>query len=128
MNDLGAWDGVWCAKTVCWWCRLAVLLFSSYSTLPLYALVTQMGSSYKKAVLTKNVERVLRQWHKDAKHRVKENAAKALEASEATAPSSESMIVHFKSRITRNLTSKNSASFPAALRNMEEGGVGRYYY
>jgi hypothetical protein len=77
---------------------LFVLLFTSYSTLPLYALVTQMGSSYKKAIVSKNVERVLLQWHKDAKQRLK--VASATDTNENSTPSSSSLILHFKSRLS----------------------------
>jgi hypothetical protein len=106
-----------------------MLLFSSYSTLPLYALVTQMGSNYKKAVLSKNVERVLRQWHKDAKQRLKASA-NAIDASAPATPSSSSLILHFKSRIGRGtpLRQSSAPSFqsPADHGRMEEGSLGRY--
>ncbi|XP_024373337.1 MLO-like protein 14 [Physcomitrium patens] len=109
-----------------------ILLFSSYSTLPLYALVTQMGTSYKKAVLSKHVERVLRQWHKDAKQRLKVNAmAQATEApADGTAPSSSSLVVHFKSRLTQRIDAtrrsplsspRNGLPTPGAQVKMEEG-------
>ncbi|XP_024366302.1 MLO-like protein 14 isoform X2 [Physcomitrium patens] len=114
---------------------LVVLLFSSYSTVPLYALVTQMGTSYKKAVLSKNVERVMRQWHKDAKQRLKVSAASsASDANEATPPSSSSLILHFKSRLgqridasRRSYTSspKGASPSPSAQVKMEEGTLER---
>jgi hypothetical protein len=50
---------------------LIIQLFVSFITLPLYALVSQMGSSYKKAVVPPRVNRVLHVWHKDAKKRLK---------------------------------------------------------
>ncbi|KAG0618518.1 hypothetical protein M758_4G070500 [Ceratodon purpureus] len=116
---------------------LAVLLFSSYSTLPLYALVTQMGSSYKKAVLSKHVERVLRQWHKDAKQRLKVSAASATETSNgSTLMSSSSLILHFKSRISqghslqredgsRSQEGISARSSPSVNVRMEEGSLDR---
>ncbi|WCJ21795.1 Seven transmembrane MLO family protein [Euphorbia peplus] len=39
----------------------------SYSTLPLYAIVTQMGSSFKKAIFEENVQEGLVGWAKQAK-------------------------------------------------------------
>lgn len=93
---------------------MAVLLFSSYSTLPLYALVTQMGSNYKKAVLSKNVERVLLQWHKGAKQRVKANASASETRLAPSTPSSSSLILHFKSKVTRSSPLEhNRGSFPS---------------
>ncbi|KAG0609333.1 hypothetical protein M758_8G176400 [Ceratodon purpureus] len=50
---------------------LGVQLFCSVSTLPLYALVSQMGSNYKQSVLPPSVGRALHTWHKGAKKRVK---------------------------------------------------------
>ncbi|OVA11215.1 Mlo-related protein [Macleaya cordata] len=46
---------------------LLVHLLCGYVTLPLYALVTQMGSSMKKEVLTEGVIEVLKSWHTNAK-------------------------------------------------------------
>ncbi|CAN4081061.1 unnamed protein product [Withania somnifera] len=43
----------------------------SYVTLPLYALVTQMGSSMKPIIFGDNVATALRSWHNTAKKRVK---------------------------------------------------------
>ncbi|KAK9280657.1 hypothetical protein L1049_014354 [Liquidambar formosana] len=42
---------------------VTVQVLCSYITLPLYALVTQMGSQFKKAMLEEEVTNVLRQWH-----------------------------------------------------------------
>nr|PNR55800.1 hypothetical protein PHYPA_006697 [Physcomitrium patens] len=50
---------------------LIVQLACSFSTLPLYALVSQMGTHFKKAVVPIRVNRVLHVWHKDAKKRLK---------------------------------------------------------
>ncbi|GMY10238.1 MLO-like protein 12, partial [Fagus crenata] len=46
---------------------MAVQLISGYVTLPLYALVTQMSSSMKKAVFTERIVRGLKNWQKNAK-------------------------------------------------------------
>lgn len=43
----------------------------SYVTLPLYALVTQMGTSMKPIIFGDNVATALRSWHNTAKKRVK---------------------------------------------------------
>ncbi|CAB72478.1 putative protein [Arabidopsis thaliana] len=42
--------------------RVTVQFLSSYITLPLYAIVTQMGSSYKRAILEEQLANVLRHW------------------------------------------------------------------
>ncbi|XP_012073856.1 MLO-like protein 9 [Jatropha curcas] len=38
----------------------------SYSTLPLYALVTQMGSTMKRSIFDQQTSKALKQWHKSA--------------------------------------------------------------
>lgn len=106
---------------------LAVLLFSSYSTLPLYALVTQMGSSYKKAVMSKHVERALRQWHTDAKNRLKSNTSSVTgDTPDSSIPSS-SVIIHFKSKSNnRNISPLGRSgriSSTGDLSTMEEGSL-----
>ncbi|KAB5548527.1 hypothetical protein DKX38_011933 [Salix brachista] len=44
-----------------------IQLLCSYSTLPLYAIVTQMGSSFKKAIFDEHVQEGLVGWAKQAK-------------------------------------------------------------
>ncbi|MQM03798.1 hypothetical protein Taro_036591, partial [Colocasia esculenta] len=48
---------------------ILVHLLCGYVTLPLYALVTQMGSSMNTAVFTEGVARGLKNWHKTAKQK-----------------------------------------------------------
>ncbi|KAJ8771157.1 hypothetical protein K2173_023482 [Erythroxylum novogranatense] len=48
---------------------VGVLLLCSYITLPLYALVTQMGSSMKKSIFDEQTSRALKKWHMAAKKR-----------------------------------------------------------
>ncbi|XP_022743467.1 MLO-like protein 1 [Durio zibethinus] len=60
-----------------------VQVLCSYSTLPLYAIVTQMGSSFKKAIFDEHIQAGLVGWAQKAK---KKNALKA--ATEDAAPAS----------------------------------------
>lgn len=48
-----------------------VQVLCSYITLPLYALVTQMGSNFKKAVLEEHTAQAIRQWHQEARKKRK---------------------------------------------------------
>ncbi|RXH83700.1 hypothetical protein DVH24_005953 [Malus domestica] len=51
---------------------VTVQVMCSYITLPLYALVTQMGSNFKSAaVLEEQTTNVIKQWHADVKRRRK---------------------------------------------------------
>ncbi|KAL9312483.1 hypothetical protein ACSQ67_017935 [Phaseolus vulgaris] len=45
---------------------LGAQVVCSYVTLPLYALVTQMGSTMKKSIFDDQTSRALKQWHKNA--------------------------------------------------------------
>ncbi|XP_031248473.1 MLO-like protein 12 [Pistacia vera] len=49
-----------------------------YVTLPLYALVTQMGSSMKKAVFTENVVQGLKNWRRRARKKLKSSHSSGL--------------------------------------------------
>ncbi|XP_030441652.1 MLO-like protein 9 isoform X1 [Syzygium oleosum] len=45
---------------------VGVQILCSYSTLPLYALVTQMGSTMKRSIFDEQTSKALKQWHKNA--------------------------------------------------------------
>ncbi|XP_019186715.1 PREDICTED: MLO-like protein 9 [Ipomoea nil] len=45
-----------------------VQFMCSYITLPLYALVTQMGSTMKRSIFDEQTSKALMQWHRKAKH------------------------------------------------------------
>ncbi|GFP80995.1 mlo-like protein 6 [Phtheirospermum japonicum] len=51
---------------------ILIQILCSYVTLPLYALVTQMGSSMKPTIFNERVATALRNWHHTAKKHVKE--------------------------------------------------------
>ncbi|KAL7127301.1 hypothetical protein ABFS83_14G245500 [Erythranthe nasuta] len=50
-----------------------VQVLCSYITLPLYALVTQMGSQYKSAILEEETLDTIKQWHAKVKHKRKKD-------------------------------------------------------
>ncbi|GLJ39969.1 hypothetical protein SUGI_0817700 [Cryptomeria japonica] len=52
---------------------IAVQFLCSYITLPLYALVTQMGSHMKKAIFEEQTANALRRWQQNAKKNKKKN-------------------------------------------------------
>uniref|UniRef100_A0A0E0KWX6 MLO-like protein n=1 Tax=Oryza punctata TaxID=4537 RepID=A0A0E0KWX6_ORYPU len=59
------------------YCRLilgfAGQFLCSYSTLPVYALVTQMGSKYKAALIPRRIRETMHGWGKDARKRRKKH-------------------------------------------------------
>ncbi|CAH9108995.1 unnamed protein product [Cuscuta epithymum] len=52
---------------------IIIQVLCSYVTLPLYALVTQMGSNMKPTIFNENVARALKGWHHTAKKRIKDH-------------------------------------------------------
>ncbi|KAL5546190.1 hypothetical protein UlMin_005877 [Ulmus minor] len=50
-----------------------IQILCSYVTLPLYALVTQMGSTMKPTIFNERVARALRNWHHTARKHVKQS-------------------------------------------------------
>ncbi|KAJ0967107.1 hypothetical protein J5N97_024024 [Dioscorea zingiberensis] len=52
---------------------ILIQVLCSYVTLPLYALVAQMGSNMKTSIFTERVAVALRKWHQTARKHLKEN-------------------------------------------------------
>ncbi|KAK1290799.1 MLO-like protein 2 [Acorus calamus] len=50
-----------------------IQILCSYVTLPLYALVTQMGSNMKSTIFNERVATALRKWHRTARKHLKES-------------------------------------------------------
>ncbi|KAG6744095.1 hypothetical protein POTOM_052804 [Populus tomentosa] len=50
-----------------------IQFFCSYVTLPLYALVTQMGTTMRPTIFNERLAKALRNWHQTAKQHVKQN-------------------------------------------------------
>ncbi|KAL3593107.1 hypothetical protein D5086_011747 [Populus alba] len=47
-------------------CKVGAQILCSYATLPLYALVTQMGSTMKRSIFDQQTSKALKNWHKKA--------------------------------------------------------------
>ncbi|KAL5715846.1 hypothetical protein ACHQM5_017612 [Ranunculus cassubicifolius] len=71
-----------------------VQILCGYVTLPLYALVTQMGSSMKKVVFTEKVITGLRNWHKKAKKNVRASKQNSIQPSESTSNKNSPRLSH----------------------------------
>ncbi|TXG73877.1 hypothetical protein EZV62_002456 [Acer yangbiense] len=67
-----------------------IQILCSYVTLPLYALVTQMGSNMKPTIFNEKVAEALRNWHHTAKKHVKHNKGSVTPMSSRTATPSPS--------------------------------------
>ncbi|KOM44211.1 hypothetical protein LR48_Vigan05g181600 [Vigna angularis] len=64
-----------------------VQFLCSYVTLPLYALVTQMGSTMKATIFNERVAMALRNWHHTAKKNIKEKRGLRSQSPLSTRPS-----------------------------------------
>uniref|UniRef100_A0A803LNP1 MLO-like protein n=1 Tax=Chenopodium quinoa TaxID=63459 RepID=A0A803LNP1_CHEQI len=57
--------------------RIGAMVLCSYSTLPLYALVTQMGSNLKKSIFDELTSKALTKWHMGVKRKQEETTEKS---------------------------------------------------
>ncbi|KAF3444055.1 hypothetical protein FNV43_RR13745 [Rhamnella rubrinervis] len=80
-----------------------VQFLCGYVTLPLYALVTQMGSGMKRAVFTETVVKGLENWHK--------NARRSLSKNRSTRSSNSTVSDINDSSITSGTQTKNNGIF-----------------
>ncbi|XP_010489369.1 PREDICTED: MLO-like protein 7 [Camelina sativa] len=98
---------------------LGALILCSYSTLPLYALVTQMGSHMKKAVFDEQMAKALKKWHKDTKlkkGKARKLPSKTLGVSESFSISSSS----FATTLHRSKTTGHSSNIKYYKQEDEE--------
>ncbi|XP_042507053.1 MLO-like protein 8 isoform X2 [Macadamia integrifolia] len=87
---------------------LGVQVMCSYITLPLYALVTQMGSTMKKSIFDEQTNKALKKWHMTAVKKKNEvKTGRSPNASPVQSPNS------------RNRTTGRSPYSDQELRNME---------
>ncbi|XP_024036285.1 MLO-like protein 10 isoform X2 [Citrus clementina] len=66
---------------------VGVLFLCSYITLPLYALVTQMGSQMKKSIFDEQTSKALKRWHMAVKKRKKRGKSLTRTLGESVSPS-----------------------------------------
>ncbi|CAG7899944.1 unnamed protein product [Brassica rapa] len=83
--------------------RLVVQILCSYVTLPLYALVIQMGTTKKPTVFNGRVSQMLKKWHHTAQKETKHGRR-----SESNTPHHESSPMH----LLHNSNNQSSESFP----------------
>lgn len=95
-----------------------IQILCSYVTLPLYALVTQMGSTMKPTIFNERVATALKNWHHTAKKHIKESKHSGLASpisSRAATPSHHLSPVHllrrYKSELDSLQTSPRKSNF-----------------
>ncbi|KAL6979310.1 MLO-like protein 6, partial [Sarracenia purpurea var. burkii] len=95
-----------------------IQILCSYVTLPLYALVTQMGSTMKPTIFNERVATALRNWHHTAKKHIKQNRQSGLTTPMSSRPGTPShhlspmhLLRHYKSEMDSVNTSPRRSNF-----------------
>ncbi|KAK6235389.1 hypothetical protein SCA6_010726 [Theobroma cacao] len=97
---------------------VTVQVLCSYITLPLYALVTQMGSNFKSALFEEHTANAIRQWHAGVKQKRK-NQGGASRVGNDNSNSNRSISSDLSTQ-HRAPTSSEIASFPSRTEIVEE--------
>ncbi|KAI3427679.1 MLO-like protein [Psidium guajava] len=95
---------------------VVIQILCSYVTLPLYALVTQMGSTMKPTIFNERVAAALRNWHHTARKHIKQNKGSMTPlSSRPTTPSHHMspvhLLRHYRSEISSIHTSPRRSNF-----------------
>ncbi|XP_050214853.1 MLO-like protein 3 [Mercurialis annua] len=100
---------------------VTVQILCSYITLPLYALVTQMGSQYKRAILEDETANVIKQWHAQVKQKRKnkESVASPKSITSRTMESPDRTNSPRLSSYIRSPTFSETSSFPTQFEIVE---------
>ncbi|KAL3753921.1 hypothetical protein ACJRO7_001204 [Eucalyptus globulus] len=93
-----------------------IQILCSYVTLPLYALVTQMGSNMKPTIFNDRVANALRNWHQSAKKHLKQNRGSVTPFSSRPGTPSRGMspvhlLQHYKSELNSVQTTPRTSNF-----------------
>lgn len=93
-----------------------IQILCSYVTLPLYALVTQMGSNMKPTIFNDRVANALRNWHRSAKKHLKQNRGSVTPFSSRPGTPSRGMspvhlLQHYKSALDSVQTTPRTSNF-----------------
>ncbi|PPD82267.1 hypothetical protein GOBAR_DD20793 [Gossypium barbadense] len=99
---------------------ILVQILCSYVTLPLYALVTQMGTNMKPTIFNERVATALRNWHHTAKKHIKHNKGSVTPfSSRPNTPSHHTSPVHllrnYRSEVDSLHTSPRRSNFDIEL-------------
>ncbi|KAF3455031.1 hypothetical protein FNV43_RR05479 [Rhamnella rubrinervis] len=95
-----------------------IQILCSYVTLPLYALVTQMGSTMKPTIFNERVAAALRNWHHTAKKHIKQNKGSVTPLSSRPATPSHHaspvhLLRHYRSEVDSFQNSPRKSNFDA---------------
>ncbi|GAV78100.1 Mlo domain-containing protein [Cephalotus follicularis] len=113
---------------------ILVQILCSYVTLPLYALVTQMGSTMKPTIFDERIATALRNWHYKAKKQIKQNKNGSLSpvSSRPTTPSHHTspvhLLRHFRDRMDSLQTSPRRSNVAVDQWDADSPSLSHYPY
>ncbi|KAI3745591.1 hypothetical protein L6452_07992 [Arctium lappa] len=87
----------------------------SYSILPLYALVTQMGSTMKRSIFDDQTSKVLKSWHQGAVKKEKNGHGKTKTLGHPTEPQGGAPVKGKSGDMSRSVSSRQSANIVASV-------------
>ncbi|KAJ0021307.1 hypothetical protein Pint_32202 [Pistacia integerrima] len=113
---------------------VVIQFLCSYVTLPLYALVTQMGSNMKPTIFNEKVAAALRNWHHSAKKHIKQNKGSVSVtpfSSRPTTPSHHAspvhLLRHYRSEVDSVHTSPRRSNFDIELSETDSPSPSYHY-
>ncbi|KAK8582172.1 hypothetical protein V6N13_145152 [Hibiscus sabdariffa] len=105
---------------------VVVQILCSYVTLPLYALVTQMGSNMKPTIFNERVATALKKWHQTARKHVKSNKGSVTTTPFSSIPNTPShhaspihLLKHYRNEMNSAHTSPGRLSFDIGRSEMD---------
>ncbi|KAF8008019.1 hypothetical protein BT93_K1875 [Corymbia citriodora subsp. variegata] len=104
----------------------AVQILCGYVTLPLYALVSQMGSGMTKAVFSDRVAEGLKKWHKNARRRLSKSRSISSITSSGPSSADTSISNKYLQNQADELTPETATSPPSSPANVTEDAL-RYH-
>ncbi|XVE79073.1 hypothetical protein DITRI_Ditri14bG0028500 [Diplodiscus trichospermus] len=101
---------------------VTVQVVCSYITLPLYALVTQMGSNFKSAVLEEQTAKAIKQWHAGVKQKQKKQGESSHNGNDYSNSNRTNISIDSSSthHLHRTPTFSETAGFPSKTEIVEE--------
>ncbi|KAK8513384.1 hypothetical protein V6N12_052576 [Hibiscus sabdariffa] len=109
---------------------VVVQILCSYVTLPLYALVTQMGSNMKPTIFNERVATALKKWHHTARKHVKSNKGSVMTTPFSSIPNTPShhaspihLLKHYRNEMDSAHTSPERLSFDIERSEMDSPSI-----
>ncbi|KAL4333880.1 hypothetical protein GQ457_07G036170 [Hibiscus cannabinus] len=114
---------------------VVIQILCSYVTLPLYALVTQMGSNMKPTIFNDRVAAALKSWHQTARKNVKSNKGSVTVTPSSSIPNTPSrhtspihLLKHYRNEMDSTHNSPSRVSFDIEQSETDSPSISYYNY